>query len=223
MYTRIWIEDEHVQRAIVALRELALFWENGFSPSESKPDRAKTLEGIAKELESSLRNSTKEPTKDEELAGIDEVLNEWAAHAGFQYAGETRKTKLLWYLKSITADKESHLSLFASFVDTHRVNLRALQLMIEAAAQGGTHKIKDSRLHMCLDILQGMVSEMTKTAEHEPHTYFQYHGRPLSWDVNKLQTRVYQQEAEIKRLEAALSGKEDEAAVPAVEPDQIPF
>lgn len=238
-YKHLFVQAEAIQAAIAAMTELAMVrramlqsdplpeageGETAYSADERPALRQiRQLEYYAEQVSDAVRYADQEPTKDEELAAIDELLKKASKEAGHHYADRQRARQLESYFDSLCTQKGKAYATLAAFADDQRVKLLALQFMIDAALACPTHRMKDSRLHMAQDAINAIVQGLSGIDKGNIWDFAHVLGTTGSWDYRKLAAEVYQKNQQIEAMQKRLEELEPQPSENGAQEPAIDF
>jgi len=189
-----WIDRRDIEFATMALRTLALFNRRESEADKDGEERDWNLVELARKYERSaecLENIREwvpdSETDDEQLAAIEKLVREYKDHASVYYSyNRTMAADIRSLIKSFDNEKKQARAAFASLVEEQRTNRRAMQFMVKAILNGGTHRIKNARTYVLIDAIDTMVHSLMNL---DVDNAYRYESTPFgneSWDFRRL-------------------------------------
>lgn len=231
MYRKFHIDEKLIQEVVARLEELqsikierlnVLKGEDRQAEGETK----RVLDGTLERFRWAVNSGENEQDENEQITAIDKLIEEEIRRgAGYTFSTDDRVKALRAYFDTLVDKKDEAYKLFAKLVDNTRIQLLAIQFMVEGVLNSATHREKDTKLGMVQDTLDAIIQGFTKIDKDRPWSYSWYTRDLGSWDYARALRDLHHRTSDIKRLEeeneklrAQLNGGEQEKVE-----DGVPF
>lgn len=210
-YKSIFIDEDAIIKAVSALRENAILKrEMAKDKPEEKEllDQVREIESAATEFERALRSGERQPKPPEEFSAIDEFLKNVQDELAAHYPGETRVGKLKAVFAKIKDEKSRTDRIFATLLEDTKTRLKAIEFLAQGALNGGTHRIKNNRLHALLEAINATLYDISGIDSENPWKY-EYYGTSDTWDFRKMAVEIRHLKSKLERLKNGETEFED--------------